>query len=367
MTANKNAFTLVELIITIAIFTFILSIGLVLLKDQINLGSKESANLKTIQEGFVSDLILTKDIAMAGLGFPIEHNNFFVPIGVKNNTGSNGSDELYIRGTIISSGSFDYLKWSYTKSPIEDLGGGKYKVEVSIKPEDTSINYPDEIKNLFTLHFKPERKNKDYTHPFEENDKIIFLNADTKQLLSDNIYTIEEVDETSITFSPPSGKDLDFNIMPNKKALVFCIGRINKDTFTNLVSDDNFTGYRLSTTTQDFCAPGTRSLVRVYGSSMPILDCVLNFQVQLKLDNENDWKNIELTQTNHPYTSDYLKEHLKLIKVFIVKQFGKRDFNYTYPSNKISVADKEINLTSEQRHYRWQTITLVVPLIAIRE
>ena len=81
-----------------------------------------------------------------------------------------------------------------------------------------------------------------------------------------------------------------------------------------------------------------------------------------------------------------LKDQLKIVRIFIVKQVGKRDPKYFYPFSTIpnasiplfSVnsngnvvnarpdigphANTIINLTNDQRHYHWRLITLDIPL-----
>ena len=117
----------------------------------------------------------------------------------------------------------------------------------------------------------------------------------------------------------------------------------------------------------------------------PILDCILDFQVQFGL--------IDATTGNVTWLNDIsatsaalLKDQLKIVRIFIVKQMGKRDPKYFYPFNTIpnasiplfSVnsngnvvnarpdagppANAIINLTNAQRQYHWRLITLDIPL-----
>ena len=81
-----------------------------------------------------------------------------------------------------------------------------------------------------------------------------------------------------------------------------------------------------------------------------------------------------------------LRDQLKIVRIFIVKQMGKRDPKYFYPFSTIpnaaiplfSVnsngnvvnarpdagppANAIINLTNAQRQYHWRLITLDIPL-----
>jgi len=328
---HSKGMTLLELMIVIAIFLIAVTAILGFLTHQTKKTFIEAAKTKTIQTSILSDLIIVRDIAMAGLGMPMEAGGSFVPISSNNNAGQNGSDELIIKGAGISSAADNYMKWGYNTAPIEI---GDETVTVTSTQETPASGYPS----------FPQ---------FEEDDQIVFLNAETKEILSNEVYKITNVNGNLLSLDP----SVDFTIN-EKNALVFSIGRISVTNFTNYLN--TFTGYRLSTTTPESCASGTYSLCRVYGASMPALDCVLDFQLQFGLVSSNG--NITWVNDISGYATSLLKEQLKLVRVFIVKQYGKKDNSYNYPNTSITTADHTINLTSEQRHYHWRTMSLDIPL-----
>ena len=65
-----------------------------------------------------------------------------------------------------------------------------------------------------------------------------------------------------------------------------------------------------------------------------------------------------------------IREHLKVIKVYLLVQEGRRDENYTYPLGSILVGDQvadgsanvtqTYNFSAEQRKYRWKLYKMVV-------
>ncbi len=346
--SNKRGLTLLELLVVIAIFVIAITATLTFLSTYTKRTSQEMSKTKTTQTGIISELVLARDIAMAGMGVPIEEGNQFVPISSLNNQGPNNSDELIIKGSVISSGANDYFKWGYNTSYINS---GDVNINVSALPETgNSSNYPSDF---FTL------RRSNYQHPFETGDRIVFLNAETKELVSGKIYKINGVTPSSISLDTAT----DFSAM-DKSVLIFSLGGISVSNFSQYLAQ--FTGYKLSSSTQSYCAGGAHSLVRMYGSSsMPVLDCVLDFQVQFGLVDSNSGA-ITWVNDLSAYTPSELKEKLRLVKVFIVKQYGKKDDHYTYPNTSISTADNTITLTSEQRHYRWRTISLEIPLREIK-
>ena len=371
---DKKGMTLLELLVVMAILVVVVTGALTFLSSLTKRSSQETARSKTSQTGLISDLILIRDIAMAGMGVPVEVGGQFVPIGGvlpgganPNNTGQNGSDQLMIKGAVISSGANDYFKWGYNTNYIIS---GSSNIIVSALPDPlnpTLPPYSPDVQDLFTL------SRAGYRHPFEDGDMVVFLDAETKQLLGSNVYKVSSVGATGFNVAP----NTDFTIR-DYGSLIFSLGGIGVVNFNDYLTN-RFTGYRLSAGTQPQCAPNTRSLLRVYGGAMdPILDCVLDFQVQFGL--------IDATTGNVTWVNDIsatsaavLKDQLRIVRIFIVKQMGKRDPKYFYPFNAIPNAaiplfsvnsngnvvnarPGVINLTNAQRQYHWRLITLDIPL-----
>jgi len=367
--------TLLELLVVMAILVVVITGALTFLSSLTKRSSQEAARSKTSQTGLISDLILIRDIAMAGMGVPVEVGGQFVPIGGMlpggtnpNNTGQNGSDQLIIKGAVISSGANDYFKWGYNTNYIIS---GSSNIIVSALPDPlnpTLPPYSPDVQDLFTL------SRAGYRHPFEDGDMVVFLDAETKQLLGSNVYKVSSVGATGFNIAP----NTDFTIR-DYGSLIFSLGGINVpgNLFNNYVLN-TFTGYRLSAGTQPQCAPNTRSLLRVYGgASDPILDCVLDFQVQFGLIDAAG--NVTWLNDISATSAAVLKDQLKIVRIFIVKQMGKRDPKYFYPFNTIPNAaiplfsvnsngnvvnarPGVINLTNAQRQYHWRLITLDIPL-----
>ena len=374
---DKKGMTLLELLVVMAILGVVITGALTFLSSLTKRSSQEAARSRTSQTGLISDLILIRDIAMAGMGVPVEVGGQFVPIGGvlpggtnPNNTGQNGSDQLMIKGAVISSGANDYFKWGYN---VNYIISGMNNIMVSALPQPGNPSYSPHVQDLFTLSRAGDR------HPFENGDMVVFLNAETKQLLGSNVYNVSGVGPTGFNVTP----NIDFPIpIMEYGSLIFSLGGINVNNFNDYLTN-RFTGYRLSAGTQPQCAPNTRSLLRVYGGAMdPILDCVLDFQVQFGLIDAAGnvtWVN-DLSATS----AAVLRDQLKIVRIFIVKQMGKRDPKYFYPFNTIPNAaiplfsvnsngnvvnarPGVINLTNDQRHYHWRLITLDIPLRELNE
>jgi hypothetical protein len=149
-----------------------------------------------------------------------------------------------------------------------------------------------------------------------------------------------------------------------------------------------------------FCAPRTGVLTKAnvnHGDGsyerIPLLDCVADMQVVLGWSMSSGASKSE--DAVHAYSSmpatDYsvtaspstaasqiqawlqdpqgVREHLKMVKVYILAQEGRRDRGYTYPQTSIDVGDASIGinstgrsytLTPEQRQFRWKVYRIIV-------
>jgi hypothetical protein len=131
---------------------------------------------------------------------------------------------------------------------------------------------------------------------------------------------------------------------------------------------------------------------------IPLLNCVADMQVVLGWDTSNEGKanNVNayssvadssgaVTASPSAAKSDIetwlkspkgLREHLKIIKVYVLAQEGKRDRSYTYPQASIIVGKdcraaestdidcgssftKNYVFTPEQRRYRWKVYRII--------
>ncbi len=180
----------------------------------------------------------------------------------------------------------------------------------------------------------------------------------------------------------------------------------NRTDFFVKRPDSTITG---DTAMPSFCAPGTGTLYKATVNQsdgkytyIPLLDCVANMQVVLgwslnsgtdklqdavhaysSLPDSSDYSvsvvpasaAIALPATTAADIQDWLqdpkgvREHLKILKVYLLVQEGKRDPKYTYPASSIVVGDqlngeliltRQYPLTDDQRKYRWKLYKLIV-------
>ncbi len=151
-----------------------------------------------------------------------------------------------------------------------------------------------------------------------------------------------------------------------------------------------------------FCAQGTGILYKSTVNQsdgklniMPLLDCVLDMQVVLGWDTDGDglidtWTNADGTnflpdptnvsaltgpqnislssaQNNSLTTVPNIRNNLKMIKVYIVVQDGRKDTSFTsasplklYDELSLTRPNGSIVLTPAQRNYRWKLYRIIV-------
>ncbi|GEM_PF-5450428 len=356
LVAKKEGLTLIELIIAMAILVIALTGVFALLIHQTKTSYKEARKTESLQSNIIAELVVMRDVSMAGLGMPKEYNNSFVPIDSNNNVSYGQSeyhDELIIKGPIISSKADTFMKWGYNYSYIQL---NSTSVDISTYPE-TCISSPSDPQ---CSSFPSFPNFSSSTNSSGENEKIVFIDAETKELLGNNgvykVYPVTGIQTSNHVSTVSLGENTNFSIR-KKGSLIFSIGylKVTENQFSNYLS--GFTGYKLtsSPSSESICAPGTRTLIRVYGGGKdPVMDCVLDFQVEFGYVSSSGvtWLNSLPNQGNYP----------ELVRVDIVIQQGKKDPKYQYSSSTIQTADNTITLSSEQKHYHWRTIKLVIPL-----
>lgn len=161
-----------------------------------------------------------------------------------------------------------------------------------------------------------------------------------------------------------------------------------------------------------FCAPNTKVLYKATVNHnndgtkpdgeytyIPLLDCVASMQVVLGWSSNSGTESIQDSVSTYSSLPAFgsgdvmtmaagsvspidaadikawfntkdakkIREQLKLVKVYVLAQEGKRDSGYTYPASSIligSVGEGSLTrtyaLSDEQRHYRWKLYRIIV-------
>lgn len=341
---NCNGFSLVEMLISLFVFSMIISVVFTSFDTQVKHTTREYKLAESDMEVGIAKSIVERDIGMAGYGIAEDYSaatGFTIP-AIAGATNAN-PDTLTLMGTALGMEARAAQAWTYIASaaPTFQVWG------------DTR----EDVKGDAT-----------------GNDVVILMEPSTKKLLVQGTEWLFKYDGSNATpanrlTSAPSG--ITFS-NPAIGTLVYGFY-----SFGDTVAAQPYYAvwYGLGGASPSNCAGGTQSLLRNESRTTiptnngdPLLSCVLDFQVAFGLDSNEDgsidlWDNGGVTAAG--YDSQSLRRRLKQIRVYILMQSGNYDPNYTAPS-PIWAGDNNLNtgrsvpLTAAQQKFRWRVVSLNV-------
>lgn len=351
--ASQDGVTLVELLVTVSIFSILMTGIFSAYFSQLKHSTREYEVAESDIELAISKRILEQDLQMAGYGLADAYPPGIdpKPVVFTNDAGTSSSDALILKGTAL--GQLDRVSqgWSFVDKP--------------------NASYPT----------KPNLKDwGDPREKIEADDRVILIEPSSKALLTDagGKWLFKYIEVSGV---PDIVNLSGTSFSTNEGTLVYGLYSSTKsanDTVTT-VRPYYSVHYYLGATgdSLDSCAPGTSSLLRAESvvneaptGGDPLLACVLNFQVALGLDTDvngmvDNWDgdNSIVGATN--FTRDNMNDQLKRIKVYMLVQDGDRDSSYTYPLSTIRIGEgtdigRDVTLTAEQRKYRWRLVSLSI-------
>lgn len=368
---NENGFTLIELVIVLLIFLMVIFISTSAFDTIFSKGGVISRSTESDISGVVGLELLRSDIQQAGFGLPwsfpatpdpytevdvvsdfladgIDTNSFNdapteVPRAIQSGTStSTGIDYLVIKSTSIAENN-TAKKWSFISYSGNDSGNKSY-----IRKWNTS----DDIS---------------YTN----NERVITIKA---RFLSGGATDRQLVMNGSAYFYEVTSQDPPNDAYkPGDSTESFMIYGITNSS--DLVMPFNRADYYVNKPTSGMsqaCAPNTGNLYKataVHSSggfiSMPLLDCVADFQVAFDLDSGSG---PATTTSLVGMTAQDIREQVKAVKVYILTHEGGKDKSYHYPNSTIAVGpvgsgrvfDLATKIGADYVNYRWKVYSLTV-------
>jgi prepilin-type N-terminal cleavage/methylation domain-containing protein len=417
---NCKGFTLLELIIVMAIFIGILLIASDAFVKILGMSSQQMKSAETQIEGIVGLEMLRYDLEHAGYGLPWSYPNSFAYTevnptpsdylmqGVNSNSfnesvppravivrtstttstirsGSSNTNPgvacLVIKSVLAPVANKAVKRWSYINYSATTGGNASY-----IKQWGSADNAVQHYDVVITLN-----PNFDTVGNMS---KQLVMNGTA---LANTYYAVGSSPAAAAGFQPPD---------PTQSYLVYTIDNQNSTTPTLNMPYNRADYYvkRPSSGMPSACNPGTGILYKapvVHGSTTapypvqyPLLDCVGDMQVIYQLDmdgdgipgtlSSSDGTRVSSTESVNsvPVTSTTgtladaaaLRQNLKQVQVYILAHEGGKDKSYTYPSDTIVVGDRiaqslgrvwskddmKTAFGSDWRNYRWKVYTLMV-------
>ncbi len=361
--SDNQGFTLVEILITLAVFGVVMSGVYGAYTSQLSHTGREYKLAAAEMEHDIVGNFLERDIDMAGYGLADDYGSTpFAPVAAAAQNGTlgppanpNAPDTLTLMGTALGLDSRAAQAWTY--------------VTTSSSPP-VFQSWGDPRENL------------------KIGDQAVIMDPATKTLRTEGtgkwLYKFNGVNAHPTT--PPTASPGDNLTNPTVGTLVYGL-QSSSGTAPTLPYYVVRYGLDKPLTNPATCAPGTQYLMRSesidstapsppLSGGDPLQACVLDFQVAFALDSDDDGA------VNAPYddgggTAKFydaptLRKRLKQIVVYMLVQSGQRDRGYTYPLAKVRVGDaalgtgRDLDLTADQRKYRWKLITKRITLRNLR-
>lgn len=419
MQHSKKGFTLVEMIIVMLIFMLVIMAASssfnVLLTQMAKLTRLEESNI----EGVVGLEMLRHDLQQAGFGLPDAFMEAAPPTYVEAsidpaddyNDAPNGLPRAVVAGNDLLAGA--EVEDAVDGVTYELLAGTDY---LALKGGTLGM---DETAQKWTyLPFdsgitglkKPRIWTEAHLNLVKDDDRVIVIKKTIvkSRIVNQMIYDPTAPETYWATFDP-AGLAAEFSpTLPEEVFYIYGI-RGGADLSMPFNRSDYFVANPDAADRRpNYCAPGTGILYKArvahdeatYAAGalqpMPLLDCVADMQVVFGWDlldglgNQgrdgviDTWStplgaggtvtaapaaNLPLVQTalanNDPDL--LLRDSLKVVKVYLLAQIGRRDQNYQSPATTVVVGNpaadgisKNYTLSTAMRNYRWKVYQLVV-------
>jgi prepilin-type N-terminal cleavage/methylation domain-containing protein len=389
MQYSNRGFTLVELIVVMAMFVIVIAVAGDTFSRIMRFSSQQSKTAESNIEGVVGLEMMRKDLASAGFGLPW---SFQKTISYKEvNPGAGAKEAL----AAAYNGTPDTETQTGVPSPVS--GGNNVTpgdVHKLIEGSDylvlraTSLGTSAAAQRWSFLNYTSQAKPTSLApeawtrENLKETDWVAVIRVGlsgsfTKELVMDatdhfttryNNLAAYEPNESKVThyIYGITDKDTGEPRMPFNRADYYV--RVPASTDANMLPRR--------------CAPNTgilfKALVKqadgtVSSTEAPLLDCVADMQVVYTLDSLNNGVTTE-TDSLAGLTARQVREQLRLIQVYVLTHEGGKDALYTYPNPNIAVGptvdgltavlgrtfelDKKIDTGWQQ--YRWKIYRVIV-------
>ncbi|MBU5613304.1 PilW family protein [Geomonas azotofigens] len=376
---SRKGFTLVELIVVMGIFMFIIIISSEAFNKLLTLSTQQTKSAESDTQGILGLEMLRIDLQHAGYGLPWEltfqdnfeeaqaasgslapgvdpkdyndnHNTSTdtnkVPRAVQAGTSPSGSDYLVLKSTLINT-SDTSKKWAY----VEGVGS--------------------------TSTLKAWGNNN-----FASGEKVVTLNSKNKQLITRPVVppAVMTADDfsygiTSATMTPPDG------FQPPSESTVYLVYGVSSAGSLRVPYNrvDYYVKRPASTSEMPArCAPGTGILYKAVMNhpagdftELPLLECVADMQVVFQLDTNGDGgADSFATHTGlSSLSARDIRQQLKTVNVYVVAHEGGKDANFSYNKGKDLAVGEGYGRTldlqalvggADYKNYRWKTYKISV-------
>jgi prepilin-type N-terminal cleavage/methylation domain-containing protein len=361
---NSQGFSLVELIVVMAMFLIIIAVTGDTFSRIMTRSSVQSKGAASNIEGIVGLEMMRKDLASVGFGLPWSFDSSISykevkpgatdsreAIAAAYNVTPNVEDQTEVPMAVSGGNNVELTPENSSKL----IQGSDYLVirATSIGSSQTSqrwsfMNYTGTTK---PVPLEPESWSREN---LAEDDWVVVLRvglsaAFTKELVSDAGSFTTQYNNLA-NFEPDEKRVAHYiygvSTSANKPRMPF--NRADYYVRIPLSTEENRLPQR--------CAPNTGILYKALvdhangsvsspGSELPLLDCVADLQVVYILDSSSNGQITE-TESLAGLTMSDIRDQLKSIQVYVLSHEGGKDSLYTYPNETIAVGPTVDGITA---------------------
>jgi prepilin-type N-terminal cleavage/methylation domain-containing protein len=399
MKSNRRGYTLVELIVVMAIFTIVIMISADAFKTILTQASKIFRSEESNVEGIVGLEMMRHDLQQAGLGLYTETNAAgytgeaaVAPASSYNEPSLTAAPRAVVFGNNIA---------AVTDSSSETIGKTYLLNTDYIGVKATSVGRTNAGKKWTYLKMIAGQVEANTWGSTAENlttsERVILLRRTLNA--TSNTLTLEPATTSPTFYHAYSPVGFQKYSTSYTKYVMYGIDNNSGTTRMPFNRTDYFVARPLANM-PTVCAPGTGNLYKAVVNQSngnltyyPVLDCVADMQIVLGWDLRNGavagtdglidtWSNANgsIVSQENPLgvaaplevqaalaDSVQIRESLKMIKVFVLAQNGRRDTNYTSPTpitvgdvNQTSLASSYNISAAALSNYRWKVYRIVV-------
>ena len=394
MIKKQSGFTMVELLITMVVFVFVMVAGSQIFSGLLTQFKQQSKIAETNIEGVIGLEMLRQDLEHVGYGLPwiipagvtYSESSSNNPSGLSSPAPSTMNDSPLAPRAVISGNNVAY------GGANSIFTGSDYLVikAVNIALDDASQRWTTLKMAPFSVPDNP-RQWIPASENLESTDRVIVISPGATDTNARRLV------DNGGTFYTTFGNVTNSPWPPTDNLETRLVYGINRTSDPAPVRPFNRADYFISRVNnivpQPHCAPNTGVLVKAilnhggaYDGVLPLLDCVADMQVVYSLDMNDDGTirtasnadgstiadidggegaTVAAVQATLNNTSD-LRRRLREIRVFILAHEGQRDVNYTYASNLVIVGDPSLGRTFDLtvipnwQNYRWKVYSISV-------
>lgn len=360
MRHRNSGFTLVELIITMAMIGFVLAGASQMIVGLLRHAKQQGKIAETNIEGIIGLEQLRQDVDTAGYGLP-----WVIPSGLTYEEASDAESSLYndapASGTTGTNNN--------PRAILSGNGTGIYGFDDILVLKAASLARNDTCQKWTYLKYGnvPQTWNVG-TEDLAAGDNVIVLSPGATETTRRTL-VVDKTDATTwqttfnstVNFAPPDASEVRFiyGIGPTVLRMPF-----NRADYY-ISSDSAFVPKR--------CAPNTGVLVKSmishsngqWSDSVLLLDCVADIQVVFRLDTNADGLIDTTSEDITALNAQQVRNQVKEVYIYILSHEGQKDREYVHDTTSIYVGDTALGGghtydIGANVNYRWKVYTLSV-------